>query len=153
MQSTYGSQFRSNSDEIKHYIKKLLADGKPHLRKDIMSYVQKQTSNTSYTDGQWAGSFMAISKMEGYTTPKTGVYQYVGDTLEQPISVMNDQVVSILNRCKAILETTVKSIKDEINKADLLKKNVLDLTSEEFEQLQVLRNLVQQIEDIKDGLN
>jgi len=150
--TTYGAQFRSNSDEIKHYVKKILADGKQHLRKDIMAKIEAITGNTSYTDGQWAGAFQAILKMDGYTSPRTGVYQYEGDLEEQLVSDIEEQVPSVFQECHESLEDSITQLKARINEADLMRKKALDLTTEEFEQVQKLRKLIQQLEEIKSAL-
>lgn len=146
---THGLQFRSNSDEIKHYIRECLADKQPHLRKDIIQYVQNKTGNNTYTDGQWAGSFQAIAKMSGYITPKTGVYQYIGETLKETRQASENQIELPFVRCQRILDETITKLKEEISQTDFLQKSALDLTTEEFSKLQKMRQVIKQIEDVK----
>lgn len=149
MTTTYGAQFRSNSDEIKHYIREYLKDKQPHLRKDIMTYVEDQTGNTTYTDGQWAGSFQAILKIPGYISPRTGVYQYTGvlELVESESQISN--VSSTMVACRDILDKAIEELKANIKKADIFQKNPLELSAEEFAELKRLRNFIQQVEDIK----
>ena len=150
--NTHASQFRSNSDEIKHYAKEIMEDGKPHLRKDLIEKIIKKTGNTSYTDGQWAGSFQAILKLDGYTSPKAGVYQYTGNVAAQQASTISGNEHSIFQECQDVIGASIEELKTKINATDLMGKNSLELTAEEFDQVKKLRNLIQQLEEIKSNL-
>lgn len=146
MRKTHGAQFRSNSDEIKYYIREFLEDKKPHLRKATMAYVVKKTGNTTYTDEEWASSFQAVLETPGYESPRTGVYLYTGIWSEEDIA---SDVSATMLACKKILNQAIEEIKDQIQLADVVRKSALELTAEEFEEVEQLRNFVQQLEDIK----
>lgn len=148
MQKSYGLEFRSNSDEIKHYIRECLKDKKPHFRQDIIAYVKEKTGNTTYTRGQMAGSFQSISEEQGYESPRQAVYQYVG-VVNTDQSISDNNVSSTADACKVILDKAIKDLKAKVEADDIAKKTYLELAPEELAELKRLSNFIKELEAIK----
>lgn len=136
-------EFRSNSELLKYYIRKILSDGQPHLRKDIIARIEKELERKDFTPGQWAGSFQVIAKEPGYIIPKTGTYQYVGKSL-----LNEDTRFFMYKKCQTILEEAIDKIQNEINASDIANKNPLQLTQEEFNEVQQIRNLMTSLSEL-----
>lgn len=141
-------KFRSNSDEIKYYIKQLLKDGKPHNRKEIIRYVKDTTKNETYTDGQFAGAFQNISRDERYSAVRRGVYQYVGESnlyLDEAETIDKEKTISEISY--DVLNETVEKLKSEIGKI-----NPLDMDEADYLDLDKVKKIIEKIEDFKEKL-
>lgn len=131
-------EFRSDSDLLKYHIRKVLSDGKPHLRKAVISKVEAELGKEDFTPGQWAGAFQVIAKEPGYVTPKTGTYQYVGKSSS----------FSTYKECQTILEEAIQKIQSEVNTSEIANKNPLQLTAEEFSEVEQIRSLITTLNDL-----
>ena len=135
--------FRSDSALLRHEIKKILADGKEHFRKDIMEDITKRYSERDLSPGKWAGVFRAVLKEPGYISPNTGSYQFVGAP-----STTNAKNSSTFNTCIGILKTALEEIEKEVKNSSVSQKSPLDLSQAEFAEVQQIRNLTSKLKEL-----
>lgn len=135
------SDFKSGSGFLRHSIKEVLKDGRVHLRKDIIAKITADygLSNEEFTLGQWAGAFQSVVKEAAYVSPETGSYKYVGGS-------SNDS--STITKCKKILDEAYKQIQEEVKKSPVSTKTPLDLSQEEFAEVEQLRNLISKLKEV-----
>ena len=72
--------FSSNSEEIRHYERQLLADGAEHTREELFSYVRSHSPNGSrFTEGMLSGATRDLVRNSNgkYISPARGKYQMV----------------------------------------------------------------------------
>ena len=72
--------YRSNAEEIKFYIRKLLDQGGEKTTQEIIDYV-KATSGKEFTGGMLSGALKDfIDKEKDYRRVRRGVYEKADDT-------------------------------------------------------------------------
>ena len=55
---------------------------------------------------------------------------------------------SMYKKCQTILEEAMDKIQNEINTSDIASKNPLQLTQEEFNEVQQIRNLIASLSEL-----
>lgn len=123
--------FRSGSDEIKHYVVELLEDDKGYSVDEIREYVESKSQKT-FTRGQLAGVLSRLVKSGDYMSTERGMYT---KAIEYPdIKTISGIIFK-------------KAIDDVMRHID--KLNVMDLTQQDFDNI---RNIKDTIELVKKNL-
>jgi hypothetical protein len=122
---------KSDSEEIRYYAKKLLANGQAHSVQSIKKYVSK-ISKKDFTEGTFAGALRdLVKKNKEYINPKRGYIQLINDERGQKTVV--EEACNILDQTTKALYSEVSRLhpfemtKDEENAVNNLKKLIHEI--------------------------
>ncbi|EPZ37551.1 hypothetical protein JV16_02971 [Anoxybacillus ayderensis] len=121
-------KFASKSEEIKFYVLEFLADGQEHSREEIKEYVMKRASHSDFTEGTFAGSLYDLAQRKKIESVRRGVYR-INDIRNQDAhhKDYDPQKETLHDKCVAILNNTIKELRQTANEIDILDVSQEDL--------------------------
>ncbi|NFF82856.1 hypothetical protein FC764_16925 [Clostridium botulinum] len=137
----------SKSRVCREFIKELLADEKGHLASELKIYVKKRAveeeivqDEDDITSGIFSRACQDTLEKEKrrYTRDENGYYKMV----VEEIPFNENEEISINYGIIKILEDTVKKLNKE-----LVRKNQLELTKEDFETIQKVKPIIDFIKE------
>jgi len=130
-------KFSSTSEEVRYYIKQLLADKEIHDTEEIRIYVKDAIKDKEITPGIFSGSLRdLLAKEPQYTNPKRGYYQ------------LNDSDSVLL----VAIEKIIKNAQEDINK-EMGKMNIANMTREEFVEVEKTQEVLRKLNEILDQVS
>ena len=109
-------------------------DGNKHKREDIIEKISKLCQNEKYSDGQFSGDFATLVKKGKLKRLDRGYYQ---------VPESND-----LSPIREILNTALNSIVSFTKKVD-----ILNLTEEDFKDIEKIRTVRDELQKLLQGLH
>lgn len=125
-------KFTSKAEEIRYYTKQLLEDNKEHSVQEIKKYIFDNIGK-EYSDGAYAGALRdLVAKEECYENPRRGIYVYKSN---------DGELKKVANN---ILKETIEKLYLEVGKI-----NVLTITQDDFKVVNQIKEVIQELENIK----
>lgn len=144
--------FTSVSEEIRYHAKDFMSDGAQYPLKVIKEYVKSKMSS-GFSEGAFAGAMRdLVAKEAEYEVIRRGVYQYVGagGLTEEHLDIHQnlDDTDSLLSIPVRYLSEAIENIKEDTNN----RCNILDMSDDELDQVELIRSILEQVQKIVEGL-
>lgn len=138
------TQFSSNAEEIRFYVKELLQDGLMHTRDEIFQYVNEKSPNShTFSQGMYTGALRELVRNSNgaYIIPMRGRYQ------KAPQSPGELAGIELRNNIVGVLDHACEGLKQACT------VNIIGLSAEELsvaaKTAEIIRKLEAAIDEIK----
>ena len=137
------TNFSSNADEIRYFIKECLEDGIPKTKDELRQYIDTHASGTPFTSNRFTEAMMSgalkslLDSNKDYFSPRRGIYQKI---ISKASSFdFKQQLFDALTQAEELIQTACVV-------------NIISLSPEELASAEQAKEALFQLKKIKSSL-